>query len=189
MKERTKFVLEWERRWNEAEGGLVNMAELCRVFGVSRQTGYTWVERYREGNHQLAAVAERSRRPKTSPHALSLAMEDLIVAARKCYPRWGPKKLHARLVERNPGKYVPSAIAKVLVRRGLTRRRRRRGRGAAAGVVAPFSDCDKPNDVWCIASRAFQGYRRLGFSSRSWRAESWPGSQWIAATRPTANVR
>src|SRR5689334_13282018 len=25
MKERTKFVLEWERRWNEAEGGLVNM--------------------------------------------------------------------------------------------------------------------------------------------------------------------
>jgi helix-turn-helix protein len=46
MKERTKFVLEWERRWNEAEGGLVNMAELCRMFGVSRQTGYTWVERY-----------------------------------------------------------------------------------------------------------------------------------------------
>ena len=34
MKERTKFVLEWERRWNEAEGGLVNMAEPCRMFGV-----------------------------------------------------------------------------------------------------------------------------------------------------------
>jgi len=45
MKERTKFVLESERRWNEAEGGPVNMAELCRMFGVSRQTGYTWVER------------------------------------------------------------------------------------------------------------------------------------------------
>ena len=152
MKERTKFVLEWERRWNEAEGGLVNMAELCRMFGVSRQTGYTWVERYREGDHQLVAVAEQSRRPKTSPHAISLAMEDLIVAARKCYPRWGPKKLHARLVERNPGKYVPSAsaIAKVLVRRGLTQPRRRRRRGAAAGVVAPFSDCDQPNDVWCM---------------------------------------
>jgi transposase InsO family protein len=152
MKERTKFVLEWERRWNEAEGGLVNMAELCRMFGVSRQTGYTWVERYREGNHQLAAVAERSRRPKTSPHAMSLEMEDLIVTARKYYPRWGPKKLHARLVERNPGKYVPSAsaIAKVLMRRGLTQPRRRRQRSAAAGVTAPFSDCEKPNDVWCI---------------------------------------
>ena len=44
-KERTKFVLEWERRWDEAEGGAVNMAELCRMYGVSRQTGYTWVAR------------------------------------------------------------------------------------------------------------------------------------------------
>jgi putative transposase len=152
MKERTKFVLEWERRWNEAEGGLVNMAELCRMFGVSRQTGYTWVERYREGNRDLAAVAERSRRPNTSPNALSAEMEDLIVAARKYYPRWGPRKLHARLVERNPGTYVPSpsAIAKVLKRRGMTKPRRRRRRGAALGVTAPFSGCSKPNDVWCI---------------------------------------
>jgi len=34
MKERTKFVLEWERRWNEAEGGRINMAELCRGWDV-----------------------------------------------------------------------------------------------------------------------------------------------------------
>src|SRR6266849_4625327 len=95
MKERTKFVLEWERRWNEAEGGRVNLAELCRMFGVSRQSGYTWVERYRNANHDLAAVAaERSRRPKTSPHAISPELEDLIVAARKLHPRWGPRKLH-----------------------------------------------------------------------------------------------
>lgn len=152
MKERTKFVLEWERRWNEAEGGRVNMAELCRMFGVSRQTGYTWVARYREGKHDLAAVVERSRRPKTSPFALSTEMEDVIVAARKRYPRWGARKLHAILVERNPDKYVPSAsaIAKVLMRRGLTKPRRRRRRGAAIGITAPFSGCEKPNDVWCI---------------------------------------
>jgi len=49
------------------------VAELCRVFGVSRQAGHTWVERYPEGNHQLAAVAELSRRPKTSPHATSIS--------------------------------------------------------------------------------------------------------------------
>lgn len=151
MKERTKFVLEWERRWNDAEGGLVNMAELCRMFGVSRQTGYMWVARYRESKFELAAVAERSRRPKTSPHAISLEMEDLIVMARKQFPTWGPRKLHARLVDRNPGVYVPSAslIAKVLMRRGMTRPRRRRRRSAAVGVVAPFSGCSQPNDVWC----------------------------------------
>ena len=87
-KERTKLVLEWERRWNEAEGGAVNMAELCRLFGVSRQTGYTWVKRYRAGNLEVAALVELSRRPKTSPTAISVELEDLIVDARKRWPRW-----------------------------------------------------------------------------------------------------
>src|SRR4051812_5069346 len=91
MKERTKFVLEWERRWQEARGGLVNMAELCRMFGVSRQTGYTWVNRYRESDNDLDAVEERSRRPLTSPNAIEPELEDAIVAARKRYPKWGPR--------------------------------------------------------------------------------------------------
>jgi putative transposase len=152
LKERTKFVLEWERRWNEAEGGPVNMAELCRLFGISRQTGYTWVERYRAANHDLTAVAERSRRPNTSPHALPPDVEDLIVAARKQKPKWGPRKLHARLVEAYPGEYIPSAsvMAKVLKRRGLTTPRQRRRRAPAVGVVAPFSGCEESNAVWCI---------------------------------------
>jgi putative transposase len=151
-KERTKFVLEWERRWNEAEGGSVNMAELCRMYGVSRQTGYTWVERYREANHDVRAVAERSRRPKTFPTALSAEVEDLIVEARKRWPKWGPRKLRRRLIEANPGVAVPSASAmsKVLRRRGMTVPRRRRRRTAPAGITAPFSGCDAPNAVWCI---------------------------------------
>lgn len=152
MKERTKLVLEWERRWDAAEGGPVNMAELCRMFGVSRQTGYTWVERYRAADQDVRAVEERSRRPKTSPTAISAELEDLIVEARKRWPRWGPRKLHARLVELNPGCAVPSAsvMSKVLKRRGLTQPRRRRRRAPAAGVSAPFIGCERPNDVWCI---------------------------------------
>src|SRR5215471_21343546 len=47
MKERVKFVLEWEKRWEEGEGRL-NFARLCREFGISRQVGYVWLERYRE---------------------------------------------------------------------------------------------------------------------------------------------
>jgi transposase InsO family protein len=152
MKERTEFVLEWERRWNEAEGGPMNMAELCRMFGVSRQTGYTWVSRYREAKHDLRAVADRSRRPKTFPTALSAELEDIIVAARKQWPKWGPRKLRDRLVELNPGISVPSAsvMSKVLKRRGLTVPRRRRRAVSPAGVTAPFSNCDSPNAVWCI---------------------------------------
>ena len=109
-------MLEWERRWDEAEGGPVNLAELCRMFGISRPTRYAWVKRYREANLEIAgAVKERSRRPKTSPTAISDEMADLIVEARKLHPKWGPRKLRARIVELNPGKYVPSAsvMAKV----------------------------------------------------------------------------
>ncbi|MCE9574939.1 MAG: helix-turn-helix domain-containing protein, partial [Deltaproteobacteria bacterium] len=152
MKERTKLVLEWERRWHEAEGGAVNMAQLCRLFGVSRQTGYTWVRRYRAAQLDVRALTERSRRPKTSPTAISPEVEDLIVEARKAWPTWGPRKLRTRLVEANPGQVMPSAsvMSKVLQRRGMTTPRRRRRRAPALGVVAPFSGCDAANAVWCI---------------------------------------
>ena len=76
----------------------------------------------------------------------------MIVEARKLHPRWGPRKLHAWLVELNPGKQVPSAsvMSKVLKRRGMTTPRGRRRRSPALGVVAPFGGCNAPNDVWCI---------------------------------------
>ncbi|WP_373045688.1 helix-turn-helix domain-containing protein [Vulgatibacter sp.] len=56
-KERMKFVLEWERRWDEGEGR-VNMAELCRVFGISRPTGCRWVERYRRVQTRVESTVE-----------------------------------------------------------------------------------------------------------------------------------
>jgi len=161
IKERTKFVLEWERRWNQAEGGPVNMAELCRMFGVSRQTGYTWVERYRQSNHDLRVLGERSRRPKTFPTAIPAETEDLIVAARKRWPKWGPRKLRQRLVEANPGLEVPSAsvMSKVLKRRGMTTPRKRRRKTVPAGVSAPFSGCEESNAVWCMD---FKGWFNTG---------------------------
>ncbi len=42
MNERSKFVLEWERRWKAGQGR-VDVAELCRMRGVSRTTGYKWI--------------------------------------------------------------------------------------------------------------------------------------------------
>lgn len=71
MKERTKFALEWERRWKEAEGDRTDMSRLCR---------------YREAEGSLDALAERSRRPESSPTAISLEIEDKIVEARKRHP-------------------------------------------------------------------------------------------------------
>ena len=48
-----------------AESGLVSFAELCRRFGVKRDTGYKWLERYRREG--VDGLADRSRRPHRSP--------------------------------------------------------------------------------------------------------------------------
>jgi len=157
MKERTKFVLEWERRLAEWQGQ-VNLAELCREFGVSRPTGYRWVGRYVRGGCDVRTMEERSRRPKHSPAAVPLWLEDAVVAARKDKPRWGPRKLRAWLVDRYPGREwpSPSTMSAIIKRRGLVTPRRRRRRAAVA-VTQPFAGCDRPNAVWCVD---FKGWFR-----------------------------
>jgi transposase InsO family protein len=160
MKERVKFILAWEERWQESQGGRIDVAELCRVFGVSRDTGHRWIRRYREANHDLRALEERSRRPRSSPTATSQPIQDFIVGARKARPRWGPRKLRAWLVDRYPGRSFPSAatFASVLKRHGLTTPRRK-GRRRVPGVVEPFAPATSPNAVWCID---FKGHFRTG---------------------------
>jgi putative transposase len=41
------------------------MTELCELYGVSRKTGYTWIDRYL--THGPQGLEERSGRPNTSP--------------------------------------------------------------------------------------------------------------------------
>jgi len=150
MKERTKFVLEWEARWKSNEGR-VNIAELCRTFGVSRETGYVWLRRYRNSGHDLAAIAEKSRRPLTMPTKVTERIENALVDARKQFPTWGARKLRHYLMRRHPSTEWPSAscISGILSRNGLIRTRRKRRRRAVP-INAPFSNCDRPNAVWCI---------------------------------------
>ena len=149
MKERVKFLLEWEHRWNEGEGFL-NFAALCREFGVSRQVGYEWVARYRAANHDVRVAEERSRRPLTSPSKVADELEDFIAAARKLHPTWGPKKLRAWIQHHHPEVPVlaPSTIGEILRRRGLTVSKLRKPRGLKA-ARQPFADVTGANATWC----------------------------------------
>jgi putative transposase len=150
MKERTKFVLAWEAR-REAGDGRVNIAALCRAFGISRETGYVWLRRYQAAGHDLAALADQSSRPRTSPTKTAERIESAVVDARKAFPTWGPRKLRHYLLRRHPRVAWPSAscIAMLLARNGLVRPRRKRRRRAVP-LAAPFANCDRPNAVWCI---------------------------------------
>jgi transposase-like protein len=64
VEERLRFVVTASRREQP-------FAELCREFGVSRQTGYTWLKRYESGGS--SQVVDRSRRPLRSPTRITAA--------------------------------------------------------------------------------------------------------------------
>jgi transposase InsO family protein len=156
-----KFIFEWQRRFDAAQGR-VDVAELCRMYGVSRQTGYVWIRRYRAAGYDIRAMEEQSRRPKTNPRATDLAIEDAIIAARKAHPKWGPRLLRQWLVDRNPRVSFPGAscVATILKRRGMTTpRKQRRSAGTRPVVTPPFAECVSPNTTWCMD---FKGWIRTG---------------------------
>jgi transposase InsO family protein len=95
-----------------------NLAELCRRFGISRKTAYKWLARATDG--EPAALADRRRRPHTSPSRTPATVEAQVVALRQQHPAWGGRKLRAVL--RADGARptpAPSTITDILRRHGL----------------------------------------------------------------------
>src|SRR5712692_4018033 len=77
MKERMRFVTDWER-------DLYSMVELCERYGISRKTGYKWMDRYeREGADGLR---ERSRAPHHCPHRIAADVAAAICCGRRARP-------------------------------------------------------------------------------------------------------
>lgn len=152
--ERMRFICAVD----EAE---VSFARLCEQFGISRKTGYKWVERY----EKLGPAGLEDKLPvaRNHPHRLDAEVEDLIVNTRKDHPTWGPKKLVAFLEERFPELVMPAAstAGEVLKRRGLIHPRRRRLRVPVH--ASPLSSSDRPNSIWCAD---FKGHFALGDHSR-----------------------
>ena len=133
------------------------MSEVCREFGVSRQTGYKIFERYKD--HGLEALSDRSRRPVRYANQLPPQIESLIVRCKQEKPHWGARKIREVLVRRLDGDFrVPakSTIRAVLCRHGLVKALSRPRRRAAG---TPLSQGDAPNDLWCAD---FKGEFRLG---------------------------
>jgi len=102
MDEKTAFIAESLR-------GERPMTTLCERYGISRDTGYRLLGRYREEGP--GGLAARSRAPHR--HGMTIAGEvaEAIVALRRERPFWGPKKLRAVLQRRDPKRLWPAAAA------------------------------------------------------------------------------
>src|SRR5215471_12080198 len=80
-----------------------NMAQLCRLFGISRKRGYKWKQRFeREG---LAGLRDRSRRPQRSPRQISSKWLVRIRWMRRRHRSWGSRKIAAGLRKEFPGEH------------------------------------------------------------------------------------
>ena len=149
MEERARFVLSYE-------SGTYQMTELCRRYGISRQCGYKWWQRYEQEG--LEGLGDRSRTPQHSPQQVSSEIVEAMVRERKRYG-WGGKKIVARLRDLEPLRPWPAAATadRYFRQHGLTQQRRRRRRGSE--TARPQAVATEPNQIW---TADFKGEFRLG---------------------------
>lgn len=152
--QRVALVADWLRdEWT--------MTELAWRYGISRKTGYKWVERYdAEG---AGGLVERSRAPIHQGRAMAESVRQAVLALRRTHPHWGPRKLRAVLLERRPVTGCPAAstLGELLRREGLSEPRRRRR--YLVPLTQPLAAAEHPNDVW---TADFKGWFRTTDGTR-----------------------
>lgn len=175
MDQRLRFVTEWRESGD-------SMTELCARYGISRETGYKWRARYDTGG--VGALADQSRRPRTSPRRTAEAVIAAVLAARRRHPTWGPKKLLSAGwgLDETPGL---STVSLILKRHGLVGARRPRRRRPRSGP--PRLALERANALWTID---FKGQFRT--SDGTWCypltvVDHW--SRYLLACRSLASVR
>ena len=122
------------------------VSEVARSYGVARSWIYTLLARYQaEGQ---AAFAQRSRRPKTSPSAISDEAADLIVRLRKELAGQGldagPHTIRWHLEHHHGLRVSPATVSRHLAARGLV---------TAEPAKRPKSSyirfqAEQPNECW-----------------------------------------
>jgi len=96
------------------------VGEVAERYGTTRQSLHAWRKRFEaEG---VPGLADRSRRPRTSPPRVDAGIEALICRLRREHPRWGARRVAWELGQRGvaavPGRAI---IHRVMARNGLVR--------------------------------------------------------------------
>lgn len=141
VNERLRFVA-------QAQEGLYSMAELCLRYGISRQTGYTTVDRYNQLG--VDGLKDGSHAPLSCPHRIPEAVREVLLESRRVHPTWGPRKILAWLQPRHPEMALPAAstVGDLYSREQLVKRRPSRRQWSQPGrSTVPVNG---PNDLWTI---------------------------------------
>jgi transposase InsO family protein len=154
MEEKLRFVFEYQR------DGL-SMVELCEQFGISRETGYVWLRRYRERGWQ--GLLEMNRAAHRHPNRTATEIEDRVLTLREAHMRWGPRKLKRVLQKEEPARVWPatSTIGEMVKRAGLVVPRKKRRK--TPPYTEPLAHAVEANRVWCAD---FKGWWRTQDGTR-----------------------
>lgn len=119
-----------------------NRRELAKRWGIAPKTLYKWLDRYKEQGE--AGLADRSRRPDSSPKRLASDLEQQVLALQRENPYWGARKLR-RLLEDSGVASVParSTVHEVLRRNDCLIK----GGGSTQPPFKRFEH-PEPNDLW-----------------------------------------
>ena len=142
MDQRREFV-----RLAMQEGA--NRRELCRRFGIHPDTGYKWISRWQADQN----LADRSRRPHSSPKQTERETEQRVLSVRDTHPAWGARKIVRCLERDNWNSPAHSTVHEIL---------RRSGRITAppgGAVASQRFEMPRPNLLWQMD---FKGWVRLG---------------------------
>lgn len=147
ISQRSEFIL-------KTKSGNWSHSELCREYGISRNTGYKWIRRFDDSG--LDGLRDRSRRPKNSKSQVSHEITVKIVAYRQAHPRWGATKIRKLLLK--DFKKLPSrrTIHRVMQECNLISTRlahKRRKRKIIRTIIKP----KYANQVWTVD---FKGWWR-----------------------------
>jgi putative transposase len=77
MDQKTQFIADYLRR-------TLSITELCALYGVSRKTGYKWIDRSLKSGP--LGLEERSRKPSSSPNQTPQHVVEALIELRQHHP-------------------------------------------------------------------------------------------------------
>jgi transposase-like protein len=149
------------RMLSEYDTGNWSISDLCRRYGVCRDTFHEWRKR-REGD-TAEWFMDHSHAPLHCPHRTEAAISEAVISLRRRFPHLGPRKLRVVLERQAPETCWPAAstIGDILKQAGLITpvKRRRRALDGRRSVTAVRA----ANEEWAAD---FKGWFRTRDNSR-----------------------
>jgi transposase InsO family protein len=124
-----------------------SFSSLCQEYGISRKTGYKWLERFTEDG--FGGLENQSRKPQSSPEKLDEEIICKLIRLKKDHLKWGPKKIHALYLRHSSNKVSLSSVKRVLKKSGFVKERRRRRQNPVERINQNY-EVNGPNDLWTV---------------------------------------